>query len=344
MNRNMKTLRANDDLESFYDFGKQIRARNTDNSGWSEAKELGFYFNANNENVQFFLIEKGEERGRIAAFYHEETPELGILGWYECDDNDSLSEELLRAAISWLQSKGCKKIIGPINGSTWSSYRFNLDASKPLFAGEPYQPSYYPKQWEKVGFENDVMYETTIPYRPSDESLDYDQVMSYLINLGLEMTPLAREITEDENLSYFKFYADCFRGNPFFYNISLDHYLLLTEKLANVAEYDFSYVVKDKQGNPISAFISYVDVHRGINDDGKGKKLFLKTIATHPKWRNKKIMQIVVNFLRLKAERMGYTEVIFSLMFSENLTAMKTRDVYGSDILRNYTLMSKELG
>jgi len=343
MNSKTSILTANDDLKAFYDFGKQIRSQSTDNSTWGEPEEIKFYFDQTSDNVQFYLCEDGEELGRVAAYYHHVTSDLGMLGWYECDDNDALSEEMLTAAIEWLQSKGCKKIIGPINGSTWSSYRFNLSASKPLFAGEPYQPSYYPIQWEKAGFVNDVMYETTIPVSHVNPKINDVDLDTFFDDLKLSLIPLPREISEEKNAQYFKFYAECFKDNPLFHDISLKHYDLITEKLTDLVDYKCSFIVEDYDHNPVSAYISFKDVYGRFHPEEKGTKLFLKTISTHPLWRQKDIMQLVVNHIFTVSEELGYSETVFCMLYSGNVTATKTKSRFGSNVLRNYALMSKDV-
>ncbi len=336
-------LTAQSDLSLFYDYGVEIRSKNSDNNSWSEPKEIHHYFNETSDTVHFFLVENEQYKGRVAAFYHEKNHQLGILGWFECDDSLELSEELLKQAILWLQRQGCKKIIGPINGSTWSSYRFNLDASKPLFAGEPYQPSYYLKQWGNVGFNNDVMYETTLPVSELNQDIDERDLSVFLAEMNLKIRPLPKNLTEDQNFNYFEFYMKSFSDNPLFHEISFDHYNLLTRNLNAVASYDCSFVVVDKNQRPVATFISYKDVYGEINPNSKNNKLFFKTIATHPDWRNKKIMKMVVNYMKPLAKELGYTDVIFSLMYSGNTTAKLTKSRYGSDILRNYTLMSLQV-
>lgn len=72
---------------------------------------------------------------------------------FECTDDDS-GRAVLDASVAWLRERGCTRAVGPMNGSTWHSYRFVVDWKDmtPLLL-EPNNPLRYPALWEAHGWQ-----------------------------------------------------------------------------------------------------------------------------------------------------------------------------------------------
>jgi len=125
-----------------------------------EKKLVGFSFPFQREHWLSRSLD-GKVNGRISANVSESDSSRGYIGFYECElstaETKSVSEILLKAAENWLKSKGVKTIYGPVNYSTWFSYRFLVNQESPLcsplrFAWEPHQPSEYVQHWQDFGF------------------------------------------------------------------------------------------------------------------------------------------------------------------------------------------------
>jgi GNAT superfamily N-acetyltransferase len=79
------------------------------------------------------------------------TP-VGQIGHFEATGRDP-ALRLLDQACRWLAERGCRQILGPMNGSTWHSYRFLTDGfAHPPFLLEPTNPPSYPTWWREAGF------------------------------------------------------------------------------------------------------------------------------------------------------------------------------------------------
>ena len=84
---------------------------------------------------------------------HTDGSPLGMLGFFAATPDTAAAQTVLNAGCQWLQHRGCRQIIGPIDGDTWHSYRFNNGPhDQPPFLGEPTNPAYYPLLWTEVGF------------------------------------------------------------------------------------------------------------------------------------------------------------------------------------------------
>jgi hypothetical protein len=103
---------------------------------------------------QCFLYLKNEKvLGRIAAMIHPEMPENGLVGLYDCIEDQSVSDALLDAAIGFLKSRNCVKATGPVNFSIYHNYRFMTEGFEDeSYYGEPRNPPYYPQFFQHYGF------------------------------------------------------------------------------------------------------------------------------------------------------------------------------------------------
>ncbi|HYW69080.1 MAG TPA: hypothetical protein VE960_05690 [bacterium] len=91
---------------------------------------------------------------------------LGMLGFFEALDRPDAVREMLESSIGWLREEGAGSVVGPMNGDTWHSYRFNIGPHEhPPFLMEPHNPPYYPGLWERLGF---VALETYYSQRVGD--------------------------------------------------------------------------------------------------------------------------------------------------------------------------------
>lgn len=109
--------------------------------------------------------------GRISAFYNEDyaetfTEKTGGIGFYECIDEHSISNQLIAEAIDWLKrTYSVEAINGPINNEINFRYWGLLIAqyNAPFFS-QPYNPDYYRTHLEMFGFKSyyeQYFYEST---------------------------------------------------------------------------------------------------------------------------------------------------------------------------------------
>jgi hypothetical protein len=123
-----------------------------------DTKKNPFFIDA--EVVLYLLLsEKSEPVGRIAViknniynkFHNEET---GFFGMFECIDDQEAANLLLDTAHEWCQSRGLKKLLGPMNLSTNHECGLLIDGfDTPPVMGITYNPPYYTKLFHEWGLE-----------------------------------------------------------------------------------------------------------------------------------------------------------------------------------------------
>jgi len=339
------------ELDNFYQIGQTIRDdQKTTELKWSEEKNILSFIDEFDVTIKLFSAKSGSDLGRLAAFFFNDTPTQGIIGWFECHDNSALNHILFEEAFTWFKSTNCKSITGPINGCTWNNYRFNKSSEQPLFPSDPYQPFYYLKLWNQVGFSDSINYITEVPPKDFIQPMTFELVSHMLHEHGLKIENLSTLPGDKMKLKLYDFYNLSFSQNPLFRQITKEHYLSLFAKSSIILNGEHSFIVLDPKDNPICIFLCYNDIYHQhylknslTSDDYKTNKLFIKTIATHPDWRNKQLGTLVINLIHNLAYKDGFDEVIHALMYSDNVSAKKGREKFKTKIIREYCLMSKEL-
>lgn len=114
-----------------------------------------FYKHA--ETALWIAYRDGKTVGRIAAIkndLHNEVHKenIGFFGFFECINDQSVANELLDKAKSWLNEKGLDTMRGPANFSSNEEWGLLIDA----FDDEPrllmtYNPKYYIELFENYG-------------------------------------------------------------------------------------------------------------------------------------------------------------------------------------------------
>lgn len=89
---------------------------------------------------EFWLVEDGgKDVARIGANVSQAQGDVGYVGFFACaPERADAGRKILQEALNWLEKKGRKIQYGPVNFSTWHSYRLRTDTDPdPGFSWEP---------------------------------------------------------------------------------------------------------------------------------------------------------------------------------------------------------------
>ncbi|MBW6516732.1 MAG: GNAT family N-acetyltransferase [Candidatus Cloacimonetes bacterium] len=108
--------------------------------------------------VCLFLAERdGKIVGRITAHTNKQhnvfhQDKVGFFGFFECINDQTVSNELFRVASEWLKARGCDTIRGPMNLSVNDEVGLLVDGfATPPFVMMPYNHQYYEELILKAG-------------------------------------------------------------------------------------------------------------------------------------------------------------------------------------------------
>jgi GNAT superfamily N-acetyltransferase len=156
---------SGDLADSFIRFGEEVYR---DDPKWipPSRKEMlhqmspAFFFNRppDNDARHFLALNGGRVVGRVSAMVNGEMkdPEggaVGTVGFFDCIDDQAAADDLLGAAVTWLQEKGIRRIWGPMNYTVWHGFRLMVRGfDRKPFLGEPYNHPYYQELFARFGF------------------------------------------------------------------------------------------------------------------------------------------------------------------------------------------------
>lgn len=327
------------DLSTFLNIGKEIRTN--DPFFKDDSKELERFIKSSN-SYEIFTISEDNKQARAIAYIKDDS---GFIGWYECSESFDTHQNLMTSIFNWFKKNNCNNINGPINGSTWSNYRFNLDSAIPKFPGEPFQPTYYVDFWRKSGFTESLKYVSEIPsrsiIRPSTRAKIEERLAEY--NLRLANFPLKIDDVLKEDL--LSFYLSCFKTNPFFTIVEEGCYSKLTEKLEQVIDRSLSFIIFNQENKPIAVFVGYKDLYKEFRSgEERQEDIFvIKTIATKPEYQNYQIATTMVNLIHNLAYEKGIDKIVHAMMYQKGLTATVGSNKFNAEKYSSYALFNFDL-
>lgn len=295
--------------------------------------------------------------GRLSAFF----------GFWEGTDSPDQQSALFREAEQWAKDQGAECLIGPINLSTFYSYRVRLNEfAAGAFPGEPYNPPYYAGLLDTAGFRPLKQFHSwlgPIDDRVEALSADMEPALQGLESEGLSFLPLNGD-TWLGRLDEFYDYVDQIFGNNFAYTrISRDHFeTSFGSPIARRLCPHSSVLAQNADGEIAGFFLGFPDygplVQQGnkeqmvLSEIGfedfsrlKGRRTLLgKTGGVHPDFRNRGLFGIM-SYLMLKRGSAHYDWGGAVLVREDNPSARVAELMFSrpQDQRRDYGLFAKDL-
>ena len=254
-------------------------------------------------------------------------------------------EQLFNKIFEELKKEGIETIIGPLNGTTWNTYRYVTEkGSRRQFLLEPWNEDYSVSLFEKLGFKPLAGYISTVM-----EGMDSDGRR----NLNKKIEKLKKfdyykdikvESAENKDLltvlnKVYDLTVEAFKNN-FLYSelereIFLKMYMSYEDKIIKKF-FKMLYL-----GDELIGYVFGIPDYAELGYKGKIDTIILKTIAVSPIYNGKGMGYILINSLVEEAEKEGYENVIYALMHQSNVS--KNIGLLLGNMLRKYTLFIKEL-
>lgn len=289
----------------------------------------------------YILIRNEKAVGRFALYfnphllYHQES--TCSIGSYECEQNPESSKLLLEHATNLARKKGVKWLIGPMDSSTWNSYRFSLQNEQVNFFMEPYHHIYYNTQFKNSGFGTIGEYVSNIDTTLDTDKKTLDGLEREYRSLGAVIRNLRMDDFENEMQKLAQCSIDWFKNNFLYTPISVDEFVGKYTPLKPLFNPELVWIIEDKKGD-IHAFIF------GIKDywDKLNQTLIIKSVARKPNSPFKKAGTFLGGKINQSAKKMGYPKVIHAMMISDNASLEISKFRTGTT-LKSYQLYGKKL-
>ncbi|MEM7014546.1 MAG: GNAT family N-acetyltransferase [Verrucomicrobiota bacterium] len=248
---------------------------------------------------------------------------VGCIGQYE-------GSGAVEAALARLKEEGCTLAIGPMDGSTWRSYRFVTDfGDEPRFLLEPWNSPEAPKEFDEAGFAPLATYSSSkLPLDPRDLSKIEDRIAKR----GIQILSIDVSRFRDELALVYKLSLNSFAENFLYTPIARDEFLAMYGQAEPLVRPEFVQIAENGEGDAIGFVFALPD----------GDNLVVKTLATHPNWRRYGLGSVLVERVQTAAKEMGFEHAIHALQHQNN-SSLKITGRNSGERIREYTLYSKNL-
>lgn len=290
------------------------------------------------------IVVTGELEARCSCWWTA-TPFLdgervGVIGHYAAATADA-GTSLLELACERLAAHGVRRVVGPMDGSTWRRYRFVIDRGvEPPFFLEPDNPDEWPGHWTRAGFDTLATYTSAVNDSPEINDRRTDEAMERLAAEAIRIRPLDMAIAETELRRIFDLSLVAFAGNFLYTPITEAEFLsqyravlpFVRPELVLVAEKE------DALAGYMFALPDMLQAKRGVPID----TVVLKTLAVHPSARGAGLGGALLDLAQRAAHQLGYRRVVHALIHESNLSG-RISGRYARTI-RRYALFGRTIG
>ena len=271
------------------------------------------------------------------------TSYIGNVNIYEKYRKDE--EQLFNKVFEELKKEGIETIIGPLNGTTWNTYRYVTEkGSRKQFLLEPWNEDYSVSLFEKLDFKHLAGYISTVMEgMNSDGRKNLNKKIEKLKKFDY-YEDIRVESAENKDLltvlnKVYDLTVEAFKNNFLYSKLEREIFLKMYLSYEGKIIKKFFKMLYLKDG--LIGYVFGIPDYTELGYKGKIDTIILKTIAVSPEYNGKGMGYILINSLIEEAEKEGYENVIYALMHESNVS--KNIGLLLGNMLRKYTLFIKEL-
>lgn len=289
----------------------------------------------------YVLLQNGQPVARCCLY---DNPALSYqeqkaccIGNFESIHDTTCSNELFRMVEADAKADAMEYIIGPMNGSTWDTYRLGITHNQANFFSEPYYPEYYPNLFRAAGFEPIAHY---LSNRDEGKDLHDERIRELekrFIEKGIGFRNIDLQRYEKELNKLYAFCMEAFRNNFLFTSLPEESFI---EKYMKVKPYiDPQYVIiaEDQEQNIVGFIFCLENVY-----DTTQKGMIIKTIAKHPSLRYGGMGNVLASKFKQRALANGYQYIIHAFMIEHNASKSLSQHFSGR-VWKEYELYGKHI-
>ena len=298
-----------------------------------------------------FQDEAGKMAGSLNLWHNrpdyneKKTSYIGNVMIFEKYRKEEFEKKIFDELFEELKKDGIELIIGPLNGTTWNTYRYvTKTGNRKPFLMEPWNEGYYVELFQKTGFNPLANYISTImenmnPVKRENLSKKIEKIKKFDYYKDVKVKSLENEDIITMLNKVYDLTIQAFKNN-FLYSelereIFIKMYMRYEDKI--VKKFFKTLYLKDE----LIGYVFGIPDYAELQYKGKIETMILKTIAVSPKYNGKGMGYILIDELVKETEKSGYKNVIYALMYEKNIS--KNIGLLLGDELRRYTLFIKEL-
>ena len=265
---------------------------------------------------------------------------IGHASWREA----SAGREVLDGAMERLRAEGCSSALGPMDGSTWRSYRVVVDPApqgqaEPPFASEPFPPSVIGEAFEQAGFEPVAHYVSARSNALPDRAELWDQTRRQLADAGIAVRPVDPAQADLELARLYPLIRDAFADNLFYTPLPEADFRAMYAPL--VAQNDPGFMlIAERAGDPVGFHFGFPDLAQAARGEPIDT-VICKTLAVSPSARGQGLGGALTLAMEEAGRQRGLTRSLHALMHEANDSLKISR--HGARVMRRYALLGRTL-
>lgn len=250
------------------------------------------------------------------------------IGDFSCKTPDS-GLQALRAGIALIQKAGINRVVGPMSGDTWHSYRFvsESDGSAP-FLMEPTNKSHDPDVFRSAGFA------TISKYFSARVPLAHAATSSPTATDAFEVVPWDGTNPEELFRQVYELSVEAFSQNAFYKPISEPDFLAMYMPVVPMLKPELIFFARRPDGS-LAGFLFGIPNYA---EGPKPKAAILKTYASLERGAGRHL----ASRFHKSALKLGCDTAIHALIHDDNQSADRSV-AEGATVFRRYSLMGLRL-
>jgi GNAT superfamily N-acetyltransferase len=291
-------------------------------------------FYEHGEIIPMLALDQGKVVGRIAAIingnhnrYHSE--QTGFFGFYECIEDQRVSDALLRTAENELRKRGCREMLGPANPSLHDiAGLLTAGFDRPPMVMMPYNPRYYLSLLKGYGMEKrHGMFAYLLDTKKAIIPAKLASVKTALEKRGFRLRHIDMGNFASESKHIERLYADAWGDNWGFVPMSereFDHTATMLKLIANP---DYVYFV-EKDGEPVGFSVALPNINSILIDNRGG---YLRPDIIYRLLRNKRKVSYI-RILLLGAAKRYQRLGLGAMMYIQYIEEARRRGLGGAEM------------
>jgi GNAT superfamily N-acetyltransferase len=375
---NLTLVRSRNDLERFVKFPWSIYK---DDPYWvpplidEQIKKLDLASNPywRSAGRELWIAWKGQRPvGTIAAiidYHHNQVfnDATGMIGFFECIDDQQVADLLFGAATDWLKEKGMARLRGPFNPSPTDEIGVLVDGfnSRPTIL-EAHNPPYYAGLFEKAGFQryNDLvarLYER--PPDLKDVSEMVPEKLKRVVDIILKRKDLC---VRSVNLAAWpkevklacQIYNAALSCLPDYLPVSEAEFMSFAESFRPILDPGMA-MIAEIDGKAVGFALALPDINQAFQHvngrlgllgliklwwySRKLSRVSFKILMVLPEFQNRGVEAALIYKVAEGVWAGGYTEVDMSLTGDENEKSNRFQQNLGFKVYRRYRIYERSI-
>lgn len=286
----------------------------------------------------------GEQTGHCSLWWRNAPSypghRVGMVGHFSAADEFTASR-LLAKAEERLAIQGCTFVVGPMDGSTWKTYRaVTWRGAHPQFFLEPDIMEPTARWFRDNGYKSIASYYSCESSTLIDEKEKLAVLSSRFARHGVTVRAIDFQDYDNELSRIYSVCDEAFRNGFLYSPLDKSVFKALYQPIKRWATPEL-ILLAERKGETIGFLFAIPDLsqlQRGQPID----TVIYKTLAVRPEYSGRGLgIWLIAQGYRAAQER-GYHRVIHAFMHADNVSLKMSRHRYKAKIIREYGLFGKE--